>query len=713
MIADRGDGAAGAGPSPPFAPAITPARAIASGLCGGAAIGGFAVFSAANGWPAVADAPASALIAAAISLGAAAACSLPMVAALRRAHRSWGAAVVADALTYAPLLLLWLDVIWPGRIIPAVTLFWAAVAATGAAKLALAAGPARAAAAGVPRLVDPTPVVAVALALSAAGRIIAPFALIGVAARIQMIHLHDAFPTPEAGFLAHAGQLIVSGGVLYRDVHSVFPPVGPYLHAGIFAVLGSRLVLGNIIQSAGPILLPLALYYVGQQFMPAGIAFIAAVLAALVGDGGLAGFFALCAIGVGLAASGDRRANWIMSGVFAGISVATDLQVGVSIIVALALMLLLRQRVVIMRRIGAAGVDLSLGGWALAPLGIGLALVWGPMAVYAASRGALAPMWSDLAAGARGEIFRTLRPWPADAAVLIPAGIYALALLRLLADLVARRLEEAHFVAFSVIAMGAVGWAWSLATRDAYHLAMSAPTAYLVGAALLGWAIKAAGQSLVGLPGADQARALRAGAVTLALIGMVGVWNGWARIGAASAEQVRSLRIRVGAPAGWQPLAATPGEGAYTPAPRARAVDKLVAYVQRSTLPNEPIFCVPQSPALYVLVERPNATRLDCAFASEVSSDEAAEAVVALESRKTRIVIVSPSGQALQAPIQIEPIIARYLARRYRTVGRIGQYVVLLRRGASLTPSALPAEPVPPPVREAVPPGDMFAPRRD
>lgn len=712
IIRANDDAALTAGPAPPFAPTISVARAIASGICGGAAIAGLTVFTAANHPPFSLGAPRSAIITAALWLGAAAALSAPAVAALRRAGRSWGSAVAAEALTYAPLLLLWLDVIWPGRVIATALLFWSTAAATGAAKFALLAGPMRAGIAKMQRPMNAAPLVTVALALSAAGRIIAPFVLIGLATRWQMIHLHDALPTPEAGALAHAGQLIVSGGVLYRDLRSVFPPTGPYLHAGMFAALGSTLVAGNIIQSVGPVLLPLAAYYVGQRFMPAGVAFVAAVLTALIGEGGLAGFFALCAIGVGLATSGDRRANWVLSGVLAGIAAATDIHLGLSAVAALALMLLLRQRAVVMRRIGVAGADLSLGGWALAPFALGLALVWAPMLVYFASRGALAPMWGDLAGGARGEVFRMLRPWPGDAAVWIPAAIYTLAFARLLSHLVARRLEEAHFVGLTVIAMGAIGWAWGLATRDAYHLALSAPAAYLVGAALLGWAAKATAQSLIGVPGGDHLRALRAGAVTLALIGTGSVWNGWGRLAASSAQQITGSGMRVAAPAGWQPLTTAPGEAAYLPAHQARAVNKLVAYLQRHTLPNERIFCAPDSPALYVLAERPSATRLDCVFASEVPPDEAAEAVLALESRKTRMVVLAPSDAAWQAQTPIEPTIARYLARRYRRVARVGEYAVLLRRGASLAPTALPGEAAPPPMPGTTPPGEMFAPPR-
>jgi hypothetical protein len=687
------------------------AWAIAVAICAGGAIAGVIVFTTANRYPFQFGTPPSVLVAAAIWIGVAAALTAPTVAALKWAGRSWGAAVTDDALTYSPALLLWLDPVAPLNAVPGGALFWSVVAATGAAKVALVAEPVRRRIMGSRKPAGAGAIAACALSVSAAGRVIAPFVLLGLAAQSQIIHLHYALPTPEAGLLAHAGQLILSGGVLYRDLRSVFPPAGPYLHAGMFAALGSSLVVGNIAQSVGPILLPLAAYYVGQRFMPAGIAFLAAALAALSGAGSLAVFVALCAIGAGLATSGDRRANWVLAGVLGAIAVAMDVAVGLSAAVALALMLVVRQRTFVMRRVGAAGADMSLGGWALAPFALGLALVWAPILVYFASRGGLGVMSADLVAGARGDIFRLLRPWPGDAVVWIAAAIYALTSVRLVVQLAARRLEEAHFVVLAVIGMGAVLWAWAFAVRDAYHLALSAPAEYLLGASVLGWAAKATAQSLVGWPAADRLRAVRAWAATLVLIGMVGTWGNWGGLAASSMRQIAHFGTRTAMPARWQQLTAAPGDGAYLPARRARAVDRLVAYIQRHTLPNEPIFFAPDSPALYLLAERPSATRLDYAYAGEVLPDDAAEAVVGLDSHRTRMVVLAPSDAAWQAPTPIEPIIARYLSRRYRKIARVGEYVVLLRKGASLTPTALPSETRSPPAQGIVPPARMFAPR--
>ncbi|UCH33259.1 MAG: hypothetical protein JSV65_11825, partial [Armatimonadota bacterium] len=600
--------------------------------------------------------------------------------------RTWGSALSADALTYLPLLLLWAVIILPVAERAAFRLFWAAVAAVGVGKAALLATIARRQLSAAGSSEFARRISAVAGALSVVGRVFAPVILIALAARWHMLHLYDGLAAPEEGLLAHAAQAIVAGDILYRDLRSVFPPGAPYLHAGMFAAVGKTLVVGKIALGVGPVLLPLAVYYLSQRVMPAGIAFVAAALVGLTGEGSVAAFLALCAIGVGFARSGDRRANWALAGALTGLAAAFDVMLGVSAAGAVVVMLTLRQQPFVMRRVGSTDVDLALGGWALAPFALGIAVVWAPIVLYFASRGALAPMGGDLLAGARGEVTRLLRPASEDAGARILGSVYAVGAGLLLWRLAARRLSEADFVALTMIVFGAIALWWSLGTADPYHLAWSAPAAYMLAVWLFGWATKAAAQSVVGWPPWDHLRVLRSAAAALVLIGAAVVLLGWSRPAAGRLEEIAQTRAMVAPPAGWRPVEVAAAGGAYLPERAAHSVEKLVEYVQRHTLPGEALLCGPASPAIYFLAERPHATRLDYWYAGNVAPGDAAEAVVGMESDKLRMAVVAVADAPWQRDVVAESVIIGYVARQYQRVARFGDYLVFLRKGASLTP---------------------------
>jgi len=685
------------------------ARALVTGAGAICALLAGSTFTAATGYPCSPGTPPSAAFAAAIWVGAAAVMTAVSATLLRMSGQQWLRALSTDALTYLPLICLWTGVLAPGRV-PVALLFWAAVASVGAAKMALLArlgrrGLVAIAASGVARCVG-----RLALTLSGFGRALAPFALVALAARWRVMHVYDGLALPEEGLLAHAAQVIRSGEILYRDLRSVFPPGAPYLHAGMFAAFGPTLVVGKIALGVGAALLPLAVYYLSQRMMPAGIAFLGAALVGLTGEGGLAAFFVMCAIGVGLARSGDRRANWMLAGILTGIAAAFDLPLAASAAAGMAIMLLLRERTFVMRRIGSAGADLALGSWAIAPLAMGAVVVWAPLLLYFASRGALGTMGADLLAGARGEIFRLLRGAPGWTEAWTPGFFYTVGGGLLLARLVGRRLGEADLVALAVIGLGAVGWAWSRGADDPYHLALCAPAAYMVTAWLFGWSAKAVGQSLAGWPGEDQRRVVRAGVAALVLIGATTTLSGWGRAAVGHVGEMARARSLVIPPRGWRPLDIGAAGGARVEARKAKALEALVDYLQRRTGTGERIFCGPGGPAIYFLAERSNATRLDYAYEGEVPGEQAAEAVVQLERLKVRTVVLAPTDSAWQPRVAMEKLIAGYLARRYLAVGRFGDYTVLARRGAQGAPKAMP-QPQPAASRPVVPPASLFGPQ--
>ena len=689
---------------------VRPARVAAAAVCAAAAVSAVIVFSAATYYPFPrADPPPVSLMALVYVAAVVAAAGL-WAGALQLAGRSWGAALTADALTYAPLALLWVVVLDPALRYAAAPLWWTALAAVGAAKAALLAGPARSRAGAIAAGAPARAVADIALWLSAVGRALAPFALVAVAVRWQLLRVYDGAGVPEQGLLAHAGQTILAGQIPYRDLSSVFAPGAPYLHAGMFAAFGSTLVVGNMALAAGVVLAPLAVYSVSHRMMPAGLAFATALVAAVAGGGSLAVFLTLAAVGVGFARSGGRGANWFLAGVLLGLGAAFDVLLGLAAAVALAVMLCLRQRGFIMRRVGARGVDLALGPWALKPLAAGVVVVWAPLLVYFASRRALGAMAADLRAGLAGDVFAVLRLAPLPWVPWAVAAILAAGLALLLWRLVNRRLGEGEFIAFTVIVLGAIAWGWSWQKGDWYHLAQAAAPAIMTAALLFGWAAKALGQSLVGWPPDDPRRAVRAWVATLLVIGVVAGCIPWARVAALNLAEAAGARPTVAA-AWWRPLDLPMAGGAYFPPREAEALTAVVGFLERHSAADEPIFCAPGWPVIYFLAERPNATRIDYAYEGQVAPGDAAQAVADLLRDQTRLVVLAPPAAAWQWRLKLDSLVSAYLGRRYEQVAKFGGYAVLLRKGETLEPRLTPRkEPAPP--TGLAPPPEMFGPRR-
>ena len=684
------------------------ARALAVSAAAVAAIAGLSAFTAATCYPFSPGSPPRVAVAAAIWVGVVLAATAVWSALLRCAGRPWASALSADALTYLPLVSLWAAVLMPGQQRFAIPLWWCAAGAVGVAKVGLLAGMARAPIIAIAASAAAARAAAVAEALSGIGRALAPFALIALAARWRIMHLYDGLATPEEGLLAHAAQAILAGEILYRDLRSVFPPGAPYLHAGAFAAFGSTLAAGKVPLGLGPVLMPLAVYYVSHRMMPAAMAFLAAALVGVTGEASVAAFLALCGVGVGFARSGDRRANWVLAGMLTALAAAFDLVLGAAAAAGLVVMLMLRQEPLVMRRIGPGGADLALGTTMLGPFAIGQALVWAPIVAYFALRGALWAMGMDLLAGARGEVFHVLRPAP-GVWMWAPAAIYAAVGGLLLVRLVSRRLAEADFIALTITTFGAIAWAWSWRTGDGYHLALSAPPAYMLSALMFGWAVKAVGQSLVGWPPWDHLRVVRAGVVVLVTVGAALPLAEWTRAAMPNLAQMARERELVTPPEGWQPLDLGPAGGVYMPAQEARVLTALVDYLDRHSLLDEPILCAPGRPAIYFLAERPHATRLDYVWAGQASAGEMAEAVVEVHSRKLRLVVLASAAYPWHQELVVEPLLVAHLERNYLQVARFGEYEVLLRRGASSLPTPPPREePGPPP--GPAPPPSMFGP---
>jgi 4-amino-4-deoxy-L-arabinose transferase-like glycosyltransferase len=118
--------------------------------------------------------------------------------------------------------------------------------------------------------------------------------------------------------------------------------------------------------------------------------------------------------------------------------------------------------------------------------------------------------------------------------------------------------------------------------------------------------------------------------------------------------------------------------GLEVPEATAGELGDVVADIQQRTVPGEPIFVYPTSPLLYVLADRPNATRFDH-LNPGAAGPRQLEQVIADVRSQVRLVVISDFWLAAWDsfdPVSNAPLEA-WLTAHYTEVGRHGSYRVL------------------------------------
>ena len=135
-------------------------------------------------------------------------------------------------------------------------------------------------------------------------------------------------------------------------------------------------------------------------------------------------------------------------------------------------------------------------------------------------------------------------------------------------------------------------------------------------------------------------------------------------------------------------------DGAKAPPAEARAIERMVATVQRLVPPGEPIYAPTlrsdlvrfNDPRIYVLTERPNAAPAD--FGLLARTQEQSEAVAALEEERPRAIVrwLDPISVVREPNRRGEPsgsrLLDAYLAREYQRLERFGNYEILVPRAS-------------------------------
>jgi hypothetical protein len=197
------------------------------------------------------------------------------------------------------------------------------------------------------------------------------------------------------GYFPHYGHLIRSGLVPYRDFFLHLPPLQPLVHAAIEELFGRSLVAGRLVGVAGRLALgALLALWLGRTFRP-GTALTASLAAVWLGSGDDTDILdlynhhaLLLAVASGYSAcrglDRGRRAAlwWWLSGVAAGLALATKQTIGLGATLAVPAALALlavrdRDRRALARALGRFAL-----GWSLPVAAI---------AVWLGSGGALRP----------------------------------------------------------------------------------------------------------------------------------------------------------------------------------------------------------------------------------------------------------------------------------------------------------------------------------
>jgi hypothetical protein len=218
----------------------------------------------------------------------------------------------------------------------------------------------------------------------------------------------------------------------------------------------------------------------------------------------------------------------------------------------------------------------------------------------------------------------------------------------------------------------AIGMAHYLVTRpDAFH---TAPLAVML-AVLASWAI--AEREEPGRGGILKSLAAVGAALAVAYTLAEGLDRRWL--------ELRTDRVELRLPA---------ADGVRVAKGERRPLERTVSYVRAHTRPGEPIYVATKradlvtagAPILYVLADRPNATRYDIAAPGVVTTEAAQDEIVSdLQAHNVRTVIrwTSPVTARHEPNRAGESsgitTLDAYLAGAFREVARYGDYVILER----------------------------------
>ena len=475
----------------------------------------------------------------------------------------------------------------------------------------------------------------------------------GAAALSGLTILRDINPHDE-GLVLQAAARVADGQLPYRDFWWNYGPAQPFALGGLHAVFGPSLLAWRVVRVLGDGLVAILAYALARRDAPEWLA-----LAAWLAVAGAMAFPTIPspnppAIALGLGAILLARRSPVGAGVLAGAAVGFRLELGLACALGAA---------IAAGRGGAARTSAAAGATALVLVGPFVALggpgtFWDDTIGFAFN---VQPLQRLPLPGAYHHPFDVNKVFEFYFPYVLLAGA-ALWLGSALRDRPPPR-------AWAPVPYAAVGVAYLVGRADEFHL--------IPLAAVLPILLATAAER------ERRARHAALGAALIVALALVAL-HGLDRKYVQAFRLPSTSRIHVDA-----------ADGVRTEPEQARALQRLVGYVDARVPRGEPVFVAnPRhdlvkvgNPLVYVLLDRPNPTRYDVMQPGVVTSAPVQREIVGdLRRARPRLIVrwldpvaseAEPNGAGRPSGMRI---LDRYLAREYAPVRRFGDYEVLGRR---------------------------------
>jgi hypothetical protein len=502
----------------------------------------------------------------------------------------------------------------------------------------------------------------------------------------------------DEGLTLQAARRVAEGQLPYSDFLWAYGPLHPYLLAALFKLFGTSLLWWRIIRVLVDAGVALLVFWIVRREAPFRVALIAWLTAACaMAQPTGANPFApalLCTLGaVALAADATRRRGLVAAGALCALAAAWRLDFGVYACVGAAVAAaaaglsgVRTTAAVAARRIvsGRRAMRNSMAKRALRPaatvfvaFAVLTAVVYLPFVIADGP----ADAWRDLVGRSlrQGRYWHLPFPLGYDGRLrLWPPGAFAHDAKDVLAFYVPLLLLIGLAIALLVIALRRL-WRQPLvaglaATAITYVLYLLSRTDEFHSQPLL--VLLAALLPILALRVPTRAAAVLA-VVVLALLAY----------GASN-----RLSALFGPPA-LATIHVPVADGVEAPRPDARAIERMVAAVDRRVPPGQPIYAVTKrsdlvrinDPLIYVLTQRDNPTRQD--FGLQTGAPAQRAIVAALERSQPKVIVrwTSPQSTIREPNARGRPtgihILDAWLARNYRRAAAYGDYEILVPRG--------------------------------